>query len=44
MVEETHSGHDIAMQREMWSSFCKIVRWAVVGVAVVLILMAVTLT
>lgn len=44
MVEETRDSHDIGMQREMWSAFCKIVRWSIIGVAAVLILMALTLT
>lgn len=44
MVDETHGSHDIRMQQQMWSSFCKIVRWAIIGIAVVLIFMALTLT
>jgi Bacterial aa3 type cytochrome c oxidase subunit IV len=39
MVDEAHSGHDIRMQREMWSVFCKIVKFAVIGLAVMLLLM-----
>ncbi len=40
MVEDTHSGRDIRMQQEMWVSFCKLVKWSVVGLVVLLILMA----
>jgi hypothetical protein len=40
MVEETHGGRDIRMQQEMWASFCKLVKWSVIGLAILLILMA----
>ncbi len=40
MVEDTYGGRDIRMQQEMWVSFCKLVRWSVIGLAVLLILMA----
>jgi len=39
MADEAHSGHDIRMQREMWSSFCAIIKWSLIGLAVLLLLM-----
>ena len=44
MVEETRGGHDIQMQREMWVSFCRLVKWSIAAVAVLLTLMALFLT
>lgn len=43
MVDETRGSHDIRMQREMWSAFCKIVRWSIIGVVALLVFMALIL-
>ena len=43
MVDEASASQDIRMQREMWSDFCKIVKWAVIGIVVLLALMAIFL-
>ena len=40
MAEDVRHGHDIGMQREMWTAFCKLVRWSIIGIVVLLILMA----
>ena len=44
MAEETRGGHDIQMQRDMWVSFCRLVKWSIMVIAVLLILMALFLT
>ncbi len=39
MVDKARDSQDIRMQQDMWSTFCMVVRWSIIGIAILLILM-----
>ena len=44
MSEHVHGGMNIDRNRSTWNAFARVVKWSAVGIAIVLILLAVFLT
>lgn len=43
MSDEARGNMDIRMQQDMWTAFCGIVKWSLIGIVILLALMAVFL-
>lgn len=44
MSEHVHGDMKIDANRSTWDAFCRLLKWSIVGIAIVLILMAMLLT